>query len=193
MKLKNKSLVSCSDDNSIIFYNKYNNNRYIKDYKISTNGGCSSAIQTKENEICYSEEINDSICFYDLNQRKIKSSLNNINKKNSCYERLIMINKDLLLIPGENKISIINVNKYNLVRILDINESDWICGVCMLNENILLTGDCNEIIEQWKIEGDNLIFISQKQKAHNLAINYIIKMGNGHIASASDDKEIKIW
>ena len=31
-----------------------------------------------------------------------------------------MKNKDLLLIPGENKKSIINVNKYNLVRIIDI-------------------------------------------------------------------------
>ena len=29
-----------------------------------------------------------------------------------------MMAKDLLLIPGENKISIINVNKYNLVRII---------------------------------------------------------------------------
>jgi len=193
IELKNKSLVSCSEDKSIIFYNKDNNNEYKKDYSISTNGGCSSVIQTKENEICYSEKTNNSICFYDLNQKQIKSSLSNINKKNNCHEWIIMINKDLLLIPGENKISIINVNKYSIERILNVNKSGWIYSVCMLNENILLTGDCNEIIEQWKIEGDNLIFISQKQKAHNLAINYIIKMGNGHIASASDDKEIKIW
>ena len=75
-----------------------------------------------------------------------------------------MINKDLLLIPGQNKISIINVNKYNIVRIVDVKGSDWICGVCMLNENILLTGDYNEIIKEWKIEGDNLILISKKKK-----------------------------
>jgi len=193
IELKNKSLVSCSDDNSIIFYNKDNNNKYIKDYYISTNGGCSSVIQTKENEICYSEEENDSICFYDLNQRKIKSLLNNINKKNNCNEWFIMINKDLLIIPGENKISIINVNKYNIVRIIDINGSGWICGICMLNENILFTGDWNEIIKEWKIEGDNLILISQKEKAHNNDINYLINIGNGHIASASSDKTIKIW
>ena len=30
-------------------------------------------IQTKENEICYSEENNNSICFYDISERKIKT------------------------------------------------------------------------------------------------------------------------
>jgi len=102
-----------------------------------------------------------------------------------------MINKDLLVIPGYNKISIINVNKYNIVRIIDVNGSGWICGVCLLNENILLTGDCNEIIRQWKIEGDNLILISLKEKVHNDNIRYLINIGDGHIASAS--KDIKIW
>jgi len=193
IELKNKSLVSCSNDKSIIFYNKDNNNEYKKDYNISTNGRCYSVIQIKENEICYSEEKNSSICFYDLNQKTIKSSLNNINKKNSEIERLIMINKDLLLIPGQNKMSIINVNKYNIVRIIDANGSDWICGICMLNENTLLTGDLNEIIKEWKIEGDNLILISQKEKVHDDDINYLIKIRNDHIASASDDKTVKIW
>jgi len=193
IELKNKSLVSCSADESIIFYNKDNNNKYIKDYNISTNGKCTSVIQTKENEICYSEEKNSSICFYDLNQRKIKSSLNNINKRNDYYEWFIMINKELLLVPGENKMSIFNVNKYNIVRIIDIKDSGWIGGVCMLNKNILLTGDSNKIIKEWKIDGDYLILISQKEKTHNDYIRYLIKIGNGHIASASWDHIIKIW
>ena len=30
-----------------------------------------------------------------------------------------MISKELLLIPGINKISIININKYKLIRIID--------------------------------------------------------------------------
>jgi len=193
IELKNKSLVSCSADKSIIFYNKDNNNKYIKDYNISTNGICTSVIQTKENEICYSEKANSSICFYDLNQRKIIKEINNIIKKNNNHEWFIMINKELLLIPGENKISIINVNKYNIVKIIDVKGSDWICGVCMLNENILFTGDYNEIIKEWKIEGDNIILISQKENVHNKDITYLIKIGNGHIASASKDKTIKIW
>ena len=31
-----------------------------------------------------------------------------------------MISKELLIIPGINKISIINLKKYNLIKILDV-------------------------------------------------------------------------
>jgi len=139
------------------------------------------------------KQINNSLCFYNITHKAIKSSLNNINKKNNNFEWLIMINKDLLLIPGENKITIINTNKYSIVKIIDPSGSGWICNICVLNENILLTGDRNENIKEWKIEGDNLILISQKEKAHNNYINYLINIGNCHITSASRDKTIKIW
>ena len=69
--------------------------------------------QIKENEICY-QENNDKICFYDINERKIKSSISNIRK--SCYSPFMMISKDLLFISGNNKISIININKYEIIR-----------------------------------------------------------------------------
>ena len=62
IELNNKQLVSCSRDSSIIVYFK-ENNEYKMDYKISTNGPCYSVIQTKNNEICYSEETNSGICF----------------------------------------------------------------------------------------------------------------------------------
>ena len=51
IELKNKSLVSCSLDKSIIFYIKDNNNKYIQDYQIPINGECCTVIQTKDNEI----------------------------------------------------------------------------------------------------------------------------------------------
>ena len=104
-----------------------------------------------------------------------------------------MIKKDLLLIPGENQLSIINTNEYKLVRKIDVPNSSTITGVCLLNKNMLLTGDCSEIIRQWKIEGDNLILISKKEKAHDEDINVLLNMGNGFIASGSNDKTIKIW
>ena len=50
IELKNKHLVSCSRDSSIIFYYK-DNFEYKKDYRKQTKGLCSSVIMTKENEI----------------------------------------------------------------------------------------------------------------------------------------------
>ena len=119
--------------------------------------------------------------------------INNISKANDYYEWFIMITKDLLLIPGENKISIINVNKYNIIRIIDVPGSSWITRGCMLNKNMLLTGDFNKIIRQWRIEEDNLILISKKENTHKNSITYLLNIGDGHIASASNDNAIKIW
>ena len=103
---------------------------------------------------------------------------------------MIMMRKDLLIITGENEISIINVNNYKL-RIINVPEAGCIYGVCILNQNMLLTGD--KIIRQWRIEADNLILISKKEKAHDDLINNLLNLGNGHIASCSWDNTIKIW
>ena len=192
LELKNKTLVSCSSDSSIIFYLK-DNNEYKKDYQISTNGSCSSIIQTKDNEICYSENNNSAICFYDILERKIKATISNISKYNGCRAWFIMMKKDLLLIPGENQLSIINTNEYKLIRTINVPNASYITGVCLLNKDMLLTGDYSETIRQWKIEGDNLILISKKEKTHDSDINVLLNMGNGFIASGSDDNTIKIW
>ena len=107
---------------------------------------------------------------------------------------MIMMTKDLLLITGYNKISIINVNNYKL-RIINVPEAGYIWGVCILNQNMLLTGDSKGIIKQWRIEDDNLILVSKKEIAHDDYIRVLLNLGNGHIASGSGsfDKAIKIW
>ena len=104
-----------------------------------------------------------------------------------------MIRKDLLLIPGNNQISIINTNEYKLIRKIDVPNANHITGVCLLNKNILLTGDYSKIIRQWKIDGDNLILISKKEKAHDNNIHVLLNLGNGLIVSGSNDSTIKIW
>ena len=58
---------------------------------------------------------------------------------------------------------------------------------------MLLTGDLAKIIRQWRIEGDNLILISKKENTHDDYIMDLLNLGNGHIASCSWDKTIKIW
>ena len=63
----------------------------------------------------------------------------------------------------------------------------------MLNQNMLLTGDFSYSLRQWKIEEYNLILVSKKEKAHDNFINVLLNIGNGFIASGSDDYTIKIW
>ena len=58
---------------------------------------------------------------------------------------------------------------------------------------MLLTVDDTNIIRQWRIEGDNLILFSKKEKAHDNRIRVLLNLENGHISSGSYDKTIKIW
>ena len=193
IELNNKILVSCSDDDHIIFYKKDNLN-YTKDYSISTNDHCTSIIQTTDNEICYSTKY--EIYFYDIIEKNNKISIKKINitdRSNGNRVWPIMINKELLLIPGEAEISLVNVIEHRLIRIIKIPDSRQIYGICLLTKNMLLIGDYYGVLSQWKIDGDNLIFISKKEKAHDGWINYLQNLEDGHIASCSDDKTVKIW
>jgi len=193
IELNNKQLVSCSWDKTIIFYNKDENNEYKKDFSISTNGSNGPVIQTKINEISYSESSNHAICFYDFIKKNNNKKINNINLPNYSLDSLLMISKDLLLITGENKILIVNVNTYDLIKTIKVYGSGWIYSTCMLNKDIILTADNNKRIIQWKIENDNLKLISKKENAHNESILTLSKLGNGLIVSGSKDGSVIIW
>jgi len=192
IELKNNTLVSSSKDSSIIFYKK-DKSQYNIDYKISTDGSCCSLIQTKNNEICYSEYNNNKICFFDLIEKKIKASISNISKRNYTDEWFMMINKELLVIPGENVLSVVNIIEYKISKLIKIPDSNWIMGICMLNKNMFLTGGRARTIRQWKIEDDNITLISKKENAHDGDINFLLNLKNGHIASGSDGGIVKIW
>ena len=192
IEIENKTLVSCSKDTSIIFYKK-NNLEYIKDYCISTEGPCTSIIQATNDEICYSTK--NAIGFFDILAKK-KYIIDNISISDQSNGRrvwLTKINNELLIVPGVSKISIVNINEHKLVRVIDNLDSSDIQGICKLKKNMFLTGDIKNVLRQWKIEGDNLILISKKEKAHSSMINVLLNLGDGHIASGSDDRSIKIW
>ena len=193
LELKNKNLVSCSSDKSIIIYHK-DNNMYKKDYKINTKGFCISLSQTKQNEICYMEctFINFIIYFYDLNERKIKSSISHLDYS-GFFGPITMITDELLLIGGNNKIYIIDVNQYIIDRTIDIFDSGYINGFCLLNDNMFLTGSQDGKIRQWKINGEYIYIFSEKEKAHDNTINILMKNGNGKIISLGYSNSIKIW
>ena len=192
IELNNAKLVSCSSDKSIIFYSKYNN-EYIKGYSIKTNGYNGELVQIKENEICFIESDNNAICFFDLLERKVITRIINLILAYTVVESLILISKDLLLATGTNKLTIININYRGVQRIIEVSGSDYIYTACLLNENILLTADCNHRIIQWKIEDDNLKLISKKENAHDSGVYTIKKLGNGLIVSGDCEGTVKVW
>ena len=192
LELDNEKLVTCSWDKSIIFYFK-ENNEYKNDFKINTNGNNGPIIQTKNNEICYYEGTNSALCFFDLNERKNITKINNISVTYYIYDSLLMMTNDLLLAAGENKLTIINVNSHSVIRSIDVSGSSLINAACLITNDMILTCDCNHKIIQWKIDGDNLRLIGKKENAHDTYIYTIKKIGNGLIMSGDYNGEVKIW
>ena len=192
IELNNKQLVSCSKDKTLIFYNKDKDGiKYKKDFSITTNGWNGPVIQTKDNEICYYESNEDTICFYDFIKKKTNKTMSNITV--TAFNSLLMLTKELLLICRYNKITVMNVYTYNIVRSIDVPDSDWISSVIRFNKDQIVTADENKRIILWKIEGDNLRMITKNDKAHDGCIFSLTKLPNGTILTGGLDCSAKIW
>ena len=192
IELNNKQLVSCSKDKTLIFYNKDKDGiKYKKDFSITTNGWNGPVIQTKDNEICYYESNEDTICFYDFIKKKTNKTMSNITV--TAFNSLLMLTKELLLICRYNKITVMNVYTYNIVRSIDVPDSDWISSVIRFNKDQIVTADENKRIILWKIEGDNLRMITKNNNAHDGCIFSLTKLPNGTILTGGLDCSAKIW
>ena len=192
IELNNKQLVSCSKDKTLIFYNKDKDGiKYKKDFSITTNGWNGPVIQTKDNEICYYESNEDTICFYDFIKKKTNKTMSNITV--TAFNSLLMLTKELLLICRYNKITVMNVYTYNIVRSIDVPDSDWISSAIRFNKDQIVTADENKRIILWKIEGDNLRMITKNDKAHDGCIFSLTKLPNGTILTGGLDCSAKIW
>ena len=189
IELTNNSLVSCSDDKTIIFYIK-ENEKYNKDDLFPTSDWVKNIIQTKQNEIAYSTYNERKLYFFDLNKKKNKVLIEDI----ICsHKSLFKISEELLLVPGLNMIHIINLNTYLKVNSIDIKASGMIYGVCMLNSNMFITGNEFGKIDICKIDKDNNIKLVYEEQIHEKTIFVVLKLKNGHFATASEDNTIKIW
>ena len=188
-ELSNNYLVSGSDDKTIIFYIK-NNEKYEEDYSINTLDWVRNIIQTKENEIAYSTYNQKKIYFYDLNEKRIISIIDDII---CCHNSLLMITKDLLLVPGINMINIINIKVHKKIKQIDIEHGGRIYGVCMLNYNTIITGGEYGILRKWIIKEDNLNLKAESEKKEGDCIFMILNMKNGHFAACYENNTIKIW
>ena len=64
---------------------------------------------------------------------------------------------------------------------------------------MVLIGDIEGYLLQYKLEGDELIEISRKEKVHSKNKGYsdevssICVIGDGHIATGGFDQRVKIW
>ena len=72
-----------------------------------------------------------NICFYDFIKRNNIKKINNISVKVFIFDSLMIVAKYLLLIIENDKISFINVNLYNVIKTIKIDNSGLIYAAFM--------------------------------------------------------------
>ena len=198
LELENNEIVLLLNQSIIVYLNI--NNEFSEDFNIERKQGGEffDMIITKPEELVYIQFINlgthgnaCEIQFFDLKSRKKKESIDLKRSFNYHPSNIFcMMNERHLCVGGTDKITIIDINKKNIIREIE-NKGSYYYSLYKLNDNILLVGN-NKNLEQWKISQNNLELISEKEKAHQSTIYEIIKFG-GLIVTCSYDQSIKIW
>ena len=189
-ELENNQLVSCSEDNTLNFY--IFQKEYTIEQKIKTNLSIWNIIETKNGKIVLTGS-SEKIQFFDINTRKSENQISGIKLYGSLSNNIININEKLLAVGGTDNIFIIDVLSQTKINEVKIPGSSCITCFCLLNEHILLTGDCSNTIRQFKISDEFLVQEKIKENSHGSQIRMIEKFDNGVVITSSDDGSFKLW
>ena len=187
-ELSSKKLVSCSLDTKLNFYIPQNNN-YSFEISIDTTKSVYNCLEVLDNKLVLA--FIDELKLFDLNKRKFIKELKEIN----CYadwvnDNLCLINQNCLIGCGNNYIFVIDLVQFKLLN--KINTNSYNICLCFWN-NKLNVGTSDGMIQEYKINENNLSKISFKEKCHQQCIWQIIKDDEGNLISCSHDNYIKVW
>ena len=144
-------------------------------------------MELKENEIILTPNGNSSIIFWNINQLKIISQINQI-ECTYCWNNLIKLLNKIIIVGGIKFIYLIN--NYELIYKIEINSECY--SICYLNDGSILTGHKNGYIKQWNLNNNELI-LSGEKKVHNKEIRVISQIKIDLILSGSNDEKINIY
>ena len=185
IELKDGRYVSCSDDKTIKIW-KFNNNELILDKTLNQDNYISSIIELKENEIISIPDGNSSIIFWNINELKIISQINQI-ECNYGWNNIKKLLNNIIIVGGKKFIYLIN--NYNLINKIEINSECY--SICYVNDGSILTGHENGYIKQWDLNNNELKLIGEK-KVHDYTIRVISQLKNDSILSGCF-KKINIY
>ena len=187
IELNNEKLVSCSDDFSLIFWEK-TNNIYSNVNSIKNYNKIYDILEIKNNEIALAQFYDKSLLFLDMNNESSSKTISNIDLT-GWNNSLLMLNDRTLIVGGHNFIYVIDTLKYELVNKHEIKGNIW--SLCKLSEFSVLSGDNYGNLVQWKISSNKIKLYSKMDGIHDKIITSVINLGDNKIASC-DGERIKI-
>jgi hypothetical protein len=191
IELKDGRYVSCSQDKTIKIW-KFINNNLILDRTINVDSlkkGVSSIEEVNKNVIISTPiDENGSILFWNINEGKIISQINDIACV-FCWNLLKKISNNTFIVGGAREIYLIK--DYKLIDRIQIELQREIYSICYLNNGNILTGHFNGYIKYWNFNNNKLKYIDEK-KFHQTSIRVINQINDNSILTGSDDITINL-
>ena len=142
LELKNENLITFSYDYSFKIWKLNDNNLYEKISEFKDINYISEGLEIKNNEIIYCLNYNNpqSLIFYNLKQNKKIHTINNLNLSiNFIGNRITIININEVVIAGNGKVYLIDINKYLILNQFN-SGCNYYC-ILKISNNLFLTGD----------------------------------------------------
>jgi hypothetical protein len=192
IELENKNLLFNSKEKNLFLFSK---EKYSEKYEKISNFKTSDFIiydfiETKNNEICYSNFNERKIYFYDLNKNE-NISFKNINIF-GWNNKLYKINKDNLIICGKNSFYIYNIlnNSFSFKLNLDFD----ITSLFITNENQFISGDNKGNLILWNFDDYKQEKIEKINEKKDKKIEFIQSLiFNNNYLIFSDNNNIFIY
>ena len=131
------------------------------------------------------------ISIYNLIKKEKIKTINNLKLYISELCRIIKINENEVVVAGNKKVYLIDINNYLILNEIDTEYVNH-C-ILKLSNNLFLIGDHNGIITQYKIANKKLIKESFKNNSHKNSIYSMTILDDMIISGGYDSNEIKIW
>ena len=174
-QLWNGTLIG-GTNGEIIFF-KEEKNLYSKDFGIKINKFSKFILQTKTNEIAYTDFVKgNQIIFYDFANKAIKGCIKGIIIDTLDISNIGMINKELLfVISYGKKCNLIDVNNYKVVKSFTLDK--------MITSSYLIKGQslifCNDqYFERYEIGKDDITY-EPGDIAVNMGCQYFVYLNKG--------------
>ena len=193
IELENKNLLFNSKEKKLFLYQKKSDFYYkisnieINDYSITYD-----FIETKNNEICYTNFNEKKLCFYDLNTNKKIHSFKNI-KIFGWNNKLFKINENNLIISGKFSFYIYNISNNFISFQFDLNYD--ITSLFIIDQNKFISSDNEGNLIQWNFDDykQNKIEKICEKKYKNIDYIHTIIYNNNNYLIFSDCENIFIY
>ena len=147
-----------------------------------------SMIQLKGKEKLISGGSDSIIRIWKLTDYNLEAKIEGI----SCSwpNSIIELEENKIMVGGEKKITILNLEKYEIEKVIENGELGKVYALMIVRPDIIICGSSNGTLGIFNKENEIIHF---KKKSHQDIIKCILYLNEHQFLTCSKDKTIKLW